>query len=113
MESERRDVIVGGAGVSGLSTAWHLRDRDVLVLEEADRVGGRIRSERRGGTWLDFGAYVYGGEGTATDRLLPGLRLVGDYLGTRYVETCAENAENAEMAALRIREQLPPRDARA
>ncbi len=34
MESERRDVIVVGAGVSGLATAGHLRDRDVLVLEQ-------------------------------------------------------------------------------
>ena len=33
---ERRDVVVVGAGVSGLATAWHLRDRDVLVLEESD-----------------------------------------------------------------------------
>ncbi len=70
---ERRDVVVIGAGVSGLATAWHLRDRGVLVLEETERVGGRIRSERRGDTWLNFGAHVYGGEGTATDRLLRGL----------------------------------------
>jgi oxygen-dependent protoporphyrinogen oxidase len=39
-------------------------------------------------------------------RPLGRLHLVGDYLGTRYVETCAENAETA---ALSIREQLPPR----
>ena len=42
----------------------------MLVLEEAERVGGRIRSERRGDAWLNFGAHVYGGDGTATDRLL-------------------------------------------
>ena len=41
-------------------------------------------------------------------RPLGRLHLVGDYLGTRYVETCAENAE---AAALRIREQLPLRAA--
>ena len=70
---EHHDVVVVGAGVSGLATAWHLRDRDVLVLEEADRVGGRIRSVRREDTWLNFGAHVYGGDGTATDRLLRGL----------------------------------------
>ena len=70
---EHHDVVVIGAGVSGLATAWHLRDRDVLVLEETERVGGRIRSERRGDTWLNFGAHVYGGDGTATDRLLRGL----------------------------------------
>jgi protoporphyrinogen/coproporphyrinogen III oxidase len=71
--AERRDVVVVGAGVSGLATAWHLRDRDVLVLEESDRLGGRIRSVRREDAWLNFGAHVYGGDGTATDRLLRGL----------------------------------------
>ena len=71
--SERHDVIVVGAGVSGLATAWHLRDRDVLVLEETGRVGGRMKSVPRADTWLNFGAHVFGGEGTATDRLLRGL----------------------------------------
>ena len=73
MSGEHRDVVVIGGGISGLAIAWHLRDRDVLVLEESDRLGGRIRSVRREDTWLNFGAHVYGGDGTATDRLLRGL----------------------------------------
>jgi oxygen-dependent protoporphyrinogen oxidase len=40
------------------------------VLEAADRVGGRIRSEPRGDVWLNFGAHVFGGEGSATGKLL-------------------------------------------
>jgi oxygen-dependent protoporphyrinogen oxidase len=53
--------------------------------------------------------YAHVGRGRlqpALTRPLGRIHLAGDYLGTRYVETCAENAE---AAALRIREQLPPR----
>jgi oxygen-dependent protoporphyrinogen oxidase len=64
------DVVVVGGGIAGLAAAWALRDRDVVVLEASDRVGGRIRSERRGRYWLNFGAHVFGGAGTATGRLL-------------------------------------------
>ena len=64
------DAIVVGGGIAGLAAAWALRDRDVVVLEAADRVGGRIRSERRGELWLNLGAHVFAGAGSATDALL-------------------------------------------
>src|SRR5436305_222900 len=64
------DVAVVGGGIAGLATAWHLRDLDVLVLEASDRLGGRIKSEPRGDVWLNFGAHVFGGSGSATGRLL-------------------------------------------
>ncbi len=38
------EVIVVGAGASGLSAAFFLRDRNLLVLEKNDRVGGRTRT---------------------------------------------------------------------
>jgi protoporphyrinogen/coproporphyrinogen III oxidase len=65
-----RDVVVVGAGLAGLTAAWHLRDLDVLVLEADSVVGGRIRSEPRDGVWLNFGAHVFGGADTATGRLI-------------------------------------------
>jgi len=64
------DVVVVGAGIAGLTAAWALRDRDVVVLEASERVGGRICSEPRGRYWLNFGAHVFAGAGTPTDRLL-------------------------------------------
>ena len=64
------DAIVVGGGIAGLAAAWALRERDVVVLEAAERVGGRIRSERRGELWLNLGAHVFAGAGSATDSLL-------------------------------------------
>src|ERR671919_2251757 len=64
-----RDVVVVGAGIGGLAAAWDLRDRDVLVLDAADRVGGRVHSEPRGPYWLNLGAHVFSGPGSATWRL--------------------------------------------
>jgi protoporphyrinogen/coproporphyrinogen III oxidase len=64
-----RDAVVVGAGIGGLATAWDLRDRDVLVLEAADRLGGRVHSEPRGSYWLNLGAHVFSGPGSATWRL--------------------------------------------
>jgi oxygen-dependent protoporphyrinogen oxidase len=67
---ERRDAVVVGAGIAGLAAAWELRDRDVVVLEASDRVGGRIKSEPRGAYWVNLGAHVFGGVDSATGRLL-------------------------------------------
>lgn len=47
------DVVIIGAGISGLTCAWRLRQAgySVLLLEKADRYGGAIRSDRQG-EWL-------------------------------------------------------------
>jgi monoamine oxidase len=47
-----------------------LRHWDTLLLESDHRVGGRIRSERRGQYWLNGGGHVFAGPGTSTDALL-------------------------------------------
>ena len=70
MEPEQHDVIVIGAGIAGLSAAWDLRDRDVVVLERARRVGGRIWSEQRGDLWLNLGAHVYADDDSAAGTLM-------------------------------------------
>ena len=62
-----RDVVVIGGGIAGLSAAWHLRHRDVMLLEAGDRLGGRIRSEARGGYWLNTGAHLFPAPGTLLD----------------------------------------------
>ncbi|MFC7061022.1 flavin monoamine oxidase family protein [Halobacillus seohaensis] len=64
-----KDVIIIGGGLAGLSAAWRLKHHDILLLESDDRVGGRVRSERRGDYWLNWGGHVYAGAGSATDEL--------------------------------------------
>jgi oxygen-dependent protoporphyrinogen oxidase len=65
-----RDVIVVGGGLAGLSAGWRLRHWDTVVLESGSRVGGRIRSERRGRYWMNWGGHMFAGPGSSTDRLL-------------------------------------------
>jgi oxygen-dependent protoporphyrinogen oxidase len=65
-----KDAAVIGGGLAGLTAAWQLRDLDIAVLEATDRVGGRLRSERRGPYWLNWGAHVFNGPQSATGHLL-------------------------------------------
>jgi oxygen-dependent protoporphyrinogen oxidase len=65
-----RDAVVIGGGIAGLAAAWDLRNRDIVVLEAAGRVGGRIRSDPRDPYWLNLGAHVFSGPGSATGRLV-------------------------------------------
>ncbi len=54
------DVIVVGAGLSGLACALTLRENgvDALLLEAGNEVGGRMRTDRRQGFLLDRGFQV-------------------------------------------------------
>lgn len=65
-----KDVVIVGGGIAGLAAAWRLRHWDITLLEADHRVGGRIKSERRGTYWLNWGAHVYSGPGSDTDSLL-------------------------------------------
>ena len=54
--SPKADVVILGAGLAGLTAAYHLRDRDIVVLEAGDRVGGRTLSGDHGDYWYNLGA---------------------------------------------------------
>ena len=92
-----RDVVVVGAGIAGLAAAWALRDKDVVVLESGERVGGRMRSEPRGDYWLSVGAHMFPGPGSVIDGLVDelGLRVLeigGSLLGMAYGGRIARGA---------------------
>jgi oxygen-dependent protoporphyrinogen oxidase len=65
-----KDVVIVGGGVAGLAAGWRLRHWDTLLLESEGRIGGRIRSERRGPYWLNWGGHIYAGGDSATSWLL-------------------------------------------
>jgi len=56
------DVVVVGAGISGLAAAYRLKAHGLkpLVIEQSDRVGGRMRTDRIGGYNIDAGVTILG-----------------------------------------------------
>ncbi|MBO9524465.1 MAG: FAD-dependent oxidoreductase [Nocardioidaceae bacterium] len=71
------DVVVIGAGVTGLTAALRLVEtgQDVLVLEARDRVGGRLRSDAHDGSEFEIGGQWVSPDQTALLRLLDELAL--------------------------------------
>ena len=65
-----KDVVIVGGGIAGLAAGWRLRHWDTVLLESAGRVGGRVRSERRGPYFLNWGGHVYAGGNSSTAWLL-------------------------------------------
>ena len=57
MQNDRKDVIVIGAGISGLSCAYRLKSLgvDVALLEKSGQIGGVIQSETLDGFLIERG----------------------------------------------------------
>ncbi|MDP6124002.1 MAG: protoporphyrinogen oxidase [Arenicellales bacterium] len=71
---ENTDVLIVGAGVSGLSAAHFLRKMapglNVVLLEKSQRVGGAIRSHREQGFLAEWGPHGFLDNAPASQELL-------------------------------------------
>ncbi len=90
--NERFDVIVVGAGASGIAAATELQDTErVLLLEASDQVGGRCRSVPIEGEdrAVDLGAHYFGKDHRALMQLVETLGLQDQLID--YVPTFGED----------------------
>jgi oxygen-dependent protoporphyrinogen oxidase len=76
------DILVIGAGISGLATAWFLRERGhpVRVLEAAGAPGGCMRTLSRDGFLVEAGPNSTLSKGGAFDELVRGVGLAGEQI---------------------------------
>ncbi len=84
---QNRDIVVIGAGLTGLTTAYHLRKqgRDVLVIEKENRIGGQIR------TYSEKGFVFESGPNTGVVSF-PEVRELFDDLGDCQLEIARESS---------------------
>ena len=80
------DVIIIGAGISGLTAAYYLQNRDILILEKEYCAGGRTVTENIYGRRVNLGTQYLPYKGTYFDRFL-------ETLNIEYYEHSALNAK--------------------
>lgn len=66
---KRYDVVIVGGGLAGLTVAYRLRDRNILLLEREDVCGGRTLSMNMGSYVFNQGAQMIPGANTNVARL--------------------------------------------
>ena len=59
LTDEKKDLVVIGAGLSGLTVAYKLRDRDIMVLEYDSKTGGNAKSLTWEGKSFNIGSVYF------------------------------------------------------
>jgi oxygen-dependent protoporphyrinogen oxidase len=106
------DVVIVGGGIAGLSAAWRLRHRDILLLEAGDRLGGRMRSDPCGDYWLNYGAHLFPAPGSLVDGMARdcGLDTVPVTGGMMGLAVGSKRIERGRVETYPLRLPLPARE---
>ncbi|RUY15363.1 FAD-dependent oxidoreductase, partial [Mesorhizobium sp. M7A.F.Ca.CA.004.12.1.1] len=113
-EFERTDVVIVGAGFTGLSAALEMKkaDIDFILLEAGDRVGGRVESRLNGlGERIDSGGQFLCEDMPELMALIEarGKTLVETYVDGDFITQPTMSVQRAERiydAAMAIRERM-------
>jgi hypothetical protein len=70
--NKKTDIVIIGAGIAGLACAMKLKknNRNFIIIEQSDRVGGRVGSIKENEYIFDLGFQVYNTEYYKTNSLL-------------------------------------------
>jgi protoporphyrinogen oxidase len=64
------DTVIIGSGMAGLTAGYMLRDKNTLVLEEEERFGGRVLSEKVHEATNNIGTQFFGVQETSFFHLI-------------------------------------------
>jgi oxygen-dependent protoporphyrinogen oxidase len=70
MDKSLYDTVIIGSGIAGLTAAYMLRDKNILLLEQEDRFGGRVLSEKVHEATNNIGTQFFGVEDTSFFHLI-------------------------------------------
>ena len=59
MSKDSYPICILGAGLTGLSLAYHLKKSDYAIFEKEARVGGNCRTEERDGFYFDAAGHIF------------------------------------------------------
>jgi protoporphyrinogen oxidase len=74
-DKDTYETIIVGAGLSGLTSAWFLRDRKIIILEEAVEPGGNITCGAWQGWYYSHGPLYYSEPETEMQQFIRDLNL--------------------------------------